>query len=83
MKKALRNYIPPTESTNMFGQKMYDLYANSHTNLSAKDSLISDLKSKTNLNTTELERVYNSFVNVTSKRYSNKNDGTVNYNEFE
>jgi len=55
---------------------------NNTTNLLQKDSLLEDLRRKTNLDKLELEQIYNSFVQVTSKRFQNKSEGSVNFQEF-
>ncbi len=60
---------------------LFQGYQNS-TNLFNKDSLLEDLRSKTNLDKFELEQIYNSFVQVTTKRFQNKSDGSVNFQEF-
>jgi len=95
--KGLRNYVLADNKSNMFSDKMckndlswkilmkidniFQGYNNT-TNLMQKDSLLEDLRRKTNLDKLELEQIYNSFVQVTTKRFQNKSEGSVNFQEF-
>jgi len=84
MIKGIRNYVLSDKGSSNLSGKMYDLFQGyqNTTNLFNKDSLLEDLRHKTNLDKFELEQIYNSFVQVTTKRFQNKSEGSVNFQEF-
>lgn len=82
LSKNLRSYISSdNKNPKLFEGGMIDLFQ-AKTDLSRKESLLDDLNKKTNLSKNELEKIYQSFMKVTTQRFENKTDGTVDLDEF-